>query len=94
MWLAFQVRAVLNQSQNVAQNLYHNLVLDCISTRSVALLKIEYSLAILAISVLVNQDFSALRFYWLIRINYNWGIFNHAIKQISLLQMENEIKYP
>ena len=51
-------------------------------------------MAILTISVLVNQDFSALRFYWLIRINYNLGIFNHAIKQSSPLQMENEIKYP
>lgn len=51
-------------------------------------------MAILTISVLVNQDFGALRFYWLIRINYNLGIFNHAIKQISPLQVENEIKYP
>ena len=51
-------------------------------------------MAILATSVLVNEDFSALRFYWLIRINYNLGVFYHAIMQFSLLQMENEIKYP
>lgn len=49
-------------------------------------------MAILAISVLVHQDFSALRFYWLIRINCNSGILNNAVMQFSLLPMENEIK--
>ena len=47
-------------------------------------------MALLAISVLVHQDCSALRFYWLIRINCNSGILNNAIMQFSLLPVENE----
>lgn len=56
------------------------------------LLKMEYSMTILAITILVNQDFTLLRFYWLIKINYNFGIFNNATVQFSPRQVENEVE--
>lgn len=39
----------------------------------------------IAISVLVNQSVTTLRFYWLITVIYNSGIFKDTIMQFSVL---------